>query len=380
MGVVIKEVTSKKELKKFVKFAIELYKDNPYYVPGLIDEEMMTLDREKNPAFEVGEAIYFLAYKEDKIVGRIAGMINHRSNEVWNQKSARFGFVDFIDDKEVVNALFDAVEKWAEAKGMAQMHGPLGFTDMDHEGMLIEGFDQLGTMATIYNHPYYPRHMERMGYEKDHDWKEFKIYIPEEVPEKHLRIGEIVKKKYGLKIMKFEKRKEIWPYANRIFEAMNAAYSPLFGFAPLTEKQIAYYVKMYIPMLRMDMITIIVREADDAVVGFGITLPNLSRALQKAKGHLFPFGFIPLLRALKSKPKVVDLYLMGVLPEYQGKGVNALLFNDLIPVYIKLGVEYAETNPELEVNNAVQAQWDYFKSEHHKTRRAFKKELKENNN
>lgn len=375
MGVIIKEVTNKKELKKFVKFNIELYKDNPYHVPNLISDDMATLDKDKNPAFEVGEAVCFLAYKEGKIAGRIAGMINHRSNEVWDQKAARFGFVDFIDDAEVVDALFDTVEKWAKGKGMEMLHGPLGFTDMDQEGMLIHGFDQLSTMATIYNYPYYPKHMERIGYVKDQDWKEYKIYIPEGVPEKHQRIGEIVKKKYGLKILKFASRKEIWPYAHKIFHALNAAFSPLYGFAPLTEKQIDYYVNMYIPMLRLDFVTIIIREADDEVVGFGISLPSLSNALQKARGRLFPFGFIPLLRALRSKPKVIDLYLTGVIPEYQGKGVNALLFNDLIPTYIKCGTEYAESNVELETNSAVQAQWEYFDHEHHKTRRAFKKDL-----
>lgn len=376
MGVVIKEVTSKKELKKFVKFNIDLYKGNPYHVPGLIEEEMVTLDKKKNPAFEFCDAIYFLAYKDGKIAGRIAGMINRKSNEVWNQQRARFGFLDFIDDTEVVNALFEAVEKWAAKQGMKEIHGPMGFTDMDHEGMLIEGFDQLGTMAAIYNYPYYPQHMERMGYSKDQDWHEFKIYIPEGIPEKHQRIGEIVKKKYGLKTMKFKKTKEIWPYAQKIFETLNEAYAPLYGFAPLTQKQIDYYVKMYIPMIRLDLVTLIIREEDDTVVGFGISLPSLSKAMQKAKGHLFPFGWIHLLKALKTKPKVIDLYLTGVLPEYQNKGVNALLFNNLIPVYIGLGVEYAESNPELASNNAVQAQWDYFKREHHKTRRAFIKKLK----
>lgn len=376
MGVIIKEVTGKKELKQFVKFNIELYKDNPYHVPGLIEEEMVTLDRKKNPAFELCDSIYYLAYKDDKIVGRIAGMINRRSNEIWKQKHARFGFVDFIDDAEVVDALFEAVEKWAKKQGMDAMHGPMGFTDMDHEGMLIEGFDQLGTMAAIYNYPYYPQHMERMGYGKDQDWQEFKIYIPECVPEKHLRIGEIVKKKYGLKILKFQKSKEIMPYAQKIFETLNDSYAPLYGFARLTQRQIDYYVKIYIPMLRLDLITLIIREEDDVVVGFGISLPNLSGAMRKAKGHLFPIGWIYLLKALKTKPKVIDLYLTGILPEYQNKGVNALLFNDLIPVYKGLGVEYAESNPELESNSAVQAQWDYFKREHHKTRRAFIKDLK----
>lgn len=375
MNVEIKEAKSKKDIKAFVKFGIDLYKNNPYYVPDLIEELMMTLDSKRNPAFEIADTVYYLAYRDGKVVGRIAGIINHRSNEVWKQKHARFGFVDFIDDAEVVDALFFAVESWAKQQGMEAIQGPMGFTDMDNEGMLIEGFDQVGTMATIYNYPYYPKHLERLGYVKDQDWHEFKIYVPDGIPEKHLRIGEIVKKKYGLKTMKFKSTKEVWPYANKIFETLNAAYAPLYGFAPLTQKQIDYYVKMYIPMIRLDLVTVIVREADDVVVGFGITLPNLSRAMQKAKGHMFPFGWIYLLHALKSKPKVVDFYLTGVLPEYQNKGVNALLFNDLIPVYINLGVEYVETNPELETNRAVQAQWDYFRREHHKTRRAFIKKL-----
>lgn len=375
MSVIVREVSGKKELKKFVKFHLDLYKDNPYHVPGLIQEEMMTLDKQKNPAFEVCDAIYFLAYREGKVAGRIAGMINRRSNETWKQKYARFGFIDFVDDEEVVNALFEAVEAWARRQGMEAIQGPMGFTDLDHEGMLIEGFDQLGTMATIYNYPYYPKHMERLGYAKDQDWHEFKIYIPEGIPEKHQRIGEIVKKKYGLKTMKFTRAKDIMPYAQKVFETLNASYAPLYGFAQLTQKQIDYYINIYIPMLRLDLVTLIVREEDDAVVGFGISLPSLSKALQKAKGRLFPFGWIHLLKALKTKPKVIDLYLTGVLPEYQNKGVNALLFNDLIPVYKSIGTVYAESNPELESNNAVQAQWDYFKREHHKTRRAYIKHL-----
>ncbi|MDR2917935.1 MAG: hypothetical protein LBV72_01030 [Tannerella sp.] len=375
MSIIIKEVTTEKELRNFVKFNIDLYKNNPYQVPGLIDEEMMTLSRKKNPAFDFSEAIYFLAYKNGKIVGRIAGIINNKSNETWNQQNARFGFVDFIDDEEVVNKLFEAVENWAKENKMTHLHGPLGFTDLDHEGMLVKGFDQLGTMATIYNYPYYPQHMERMGYVKDQDWYEFKITILDAIPEKHARISEIVKKKYGLKVLKFKKRKEIWPYAHKIFDALNDSFTPLYGFARLTPKQIDYYVNIYIPMIRLDLVTIIIREEDDAVVGFGITLPSLSKALQKAKGHLFPFGFIHLLKALHSKPKLADFYLTGVLPEYQNRGVNALLFNDLIPIYNKLGIKHAETNPELETNSAVQSQWSYFEHVHHKTRRAFIKQL-----
>ncbi|MDR2385149.1 MAG: hypothetical protein LBD80_05740 [Tannerella sp.] len=375
MNIKIKEVRTNRELRQFVKFNINLYKDSPYHVPGLIDEEVMTLSREKNPAFETCEAIYFLAYRDNKIVGRIAGIIVHKSNEIWKQKYARFGFVDFIDDKEVSAALFNAVTQWAASKGMEYLHGPLGFTDLDHEGMLIYGFDQLGTMATIYNYPYYPQHLENLGFTKEQDWKEYKIFIPGKVPERHLRIGEIVKQKYGLKILKFKKRKEIWPYARRIFETLNKAYKPLFGFTPLSDKQINYYVKMYIPMLRLDLISIIIRESDDTVIGFGISLPSMSKAMKKAKGSFFPTGFVYLLKALYSKPKVIDLYLMGVLPEYRNKGVNALVINDLAPIMNAFGCEYAESNPELETNNAIQSQWDYFKTEHHKTRRAYIKHI-----
>ena len=376
MAITIKKVSTKRELKKFIRFNYRMYKGNPYSVPDLYDDMLNTFNKKKNAAFEFCEADYFLAYRDDKIVGRVAAIINNQANEKWECKNVRFGWIDFIDDPEVSSALIKTVEEWGKERGMTHIAGPLGFTDFDAEGMLIEGFDQLGTMAAIYNFPYYPQHLERMGYEKDQDWHEFKIYIPEGVPDKHLRIGEIVKKKYGLKTMKFKKTKEIWPYAQKIFETLNEAYAPLYGFAPLTQKQIDYYVKMYIPMIRLDLVTLIIREEDDTVVGFGISLPSLSHAMQKAKGHLFPFGWIHLLKALKTKPKVIDLYLTGVLPEYQNKGVNALLFNDLIPVYIGLGVEYAESNPELASNNAVQAQWDYFKREHHKTRRAFIKKLK----
>ncbi|MDR1723307.1 MAG: hypothetical protein LBR84_05120 [Tannerella sp.] len=375
MSIEIKEVKTKKDLVKFVRFNLELYKDNPYHVPNLIDEEIMTLSRDKNPAFDTCEAIYFLAYKDGKIAGRIAGIIVPESNRIWHQRRARFGFVDFIDDDAVVDKLFEAVETWARSKNMTEVHGPMGFTDMDHEGMLIMGFDRLGTMASIYNYPYYPKQLERLGYVKDQDWNEYIINIPKSIPEKHLRIGNMVLEKYGLKILKFKKRKEIWPYANRIFETLNAAYAPLYGFAPLSERQIEYYVKMYIPMLRLNLLTVIIRKADDAVVGIGITLPNLSKAMQKARGSMLPFGFIYLLKALYSKPKVVDLYLAAVLPEYQKKGVNALLFNDLIPEYNRIGAVYAESNPELENNTAIQAQWSYFDHFNHKKRRVFIKQI-----
>jgi len=371
MSITIKEVSDKAALRKFVTFNLKLYKGNPYHVPALISDEMMTLDREKNPAFEFCESVYYLAYRDGEIVGRIGGIINHKANETWNQKYARFSFLDFIDDEEVSKALFDAVERWAIRNGMNGIQGPLGFTDMDHQGLLVKGFDRVGTMATTYSFPYYKDHLAQLGYEKDQDWQEFLITVSEEIPEKHRRISEIVMKKYGLEIKKFKKTKEIWPYAKKIFQLWNEAYRPLYGFSELSEKQIDYYVKMYIPMLRLELITLVVRKEDDAVIGIAITLPSLSKALQKAKGKLFPIGWLYLLKALHGKGNLVDLYIMGVHPDYQSKGVNALLFYDLIPRFRRLGYFHAETNPELELNTKMQSQWADFENEHIKTRRAF---------
>ena len=374
MSVEIKEINSPAELRAYIKFGIKLYKDNPYYIPPLIGDEVATLRRDKNPAFqEECESKYFVAYKDGKMAGTIAGIINYRGNRIWNNKLVRFGFVDFVDDAEVSKALFDAVEAWAKSKGMDGMQGPMGFTDFDHQGMLTHGFDQLGTMATIYNYEYYPRHLEQMGFEKSYDAKEFKIWIPEEVPDKHKRISEIVMAKYGLIIRKFKSEKQIMPYAHEIFELLNKSYAPLINFVPLSKRQIDLYVKMYIPLLRYENVVSIFKEDTNEMVGVGICIPSLSKAMQKAKGKLFPFGFIHLLKALKCKNDVVDLYLVAVAPEYQNKGVNALLFYDLIPIFIKNGYEYGESNPELEMNDKVQSQWDYFKREHHRTRRVYVK-------
>ena len=375
MSVTIKEVKTKQELKQFVKFNIKLYKDCPYHVPGLIADEMMTLDRQKNPSFDFCESIYFLAYQEGKIVGRIAGIINHKANEHWKETNVRFGFVDFINDESVSAALMNAVEEWGKQKGMNAIHGPLGFTDLDHEGLLVWGFEELGTMATAYSFPYYKDHLEKFGYEKDQDWNEFRITMPDDVPEKYSRISQIVLRKYGLKIKKFKKTKEILPYARRIFDLWNEAYKPLYGYSELSSRQIDYYVKMYIPMLDLDLVTLVVKEDDDSIVGVAITLPSLSKALRKAKGRLFPFGWAYLLNAFYGKNDVVDLYIMGVTPEYQGKGVNALMFNDLIPIYVKKGYVYSESNPELEMNTKMQSQWADYDVIHHKTRRAFIKKI-----
>lgn len=375
MAVEIKVVETKEDLKKFVLFGNELYKNNPYHIPVLVKDELETLDKDINPAFEFCEAVYYLAYKNERIVGRIAGIINHRANEAWNQTHARFGFVDFINDNEVVDALFDAVAKWAKSKGMDMLHGPMGFTDMDKEGMLVEGFDRLGTMITIYNYAYYPKQLERIGFMKDQDWKEYIITIPDSIPERHVRISNLVSQKYGLFVLKFKTNKELIPYGPVVFELINKCYANLYGFSQLSDRQIQYYSKMYMPLLRPDFVTMIRRDKDEKIIGFGLALPNLSRALRKANGSLFPFGFIHLLRALKGRPRVVDLYLMGVLPEYQNRGVNALLFNDLIPIFRQSGAKFAESNPELETNMSVQLQWNYFERKHHKTRRAYIKPI-----
>jgi len=286
----------------------------------------------------------------------------------------RFGWIDFIDDLEVSRALLDTVKQWGRERGMDTMEGPLGFTDMDAEGMLVEGFDQLSTMATTYNYPYYPVHMERLGMEKSADWVEMKIYVPDEIPEKHRRISDIIQRKYNLRIRKLTSKREVRRsgIGHEIFRLINEAYTPLFGFSRMTERQIDQYVNMYVPVLDLRMVTL-VENAEGELVAVGISMASLSRALQRAKGKLFPFGWWHLLKALMWKrPEVLDLLLVAVRPDYQGKGVNALLFTDLIPVYQKLGFKYAESNPELEVNEKVQSQWQYFKTEQHKRRRCYK--------
>ncbi len=380
MAITIKTVASKADLKKFIRFNYELYKDNPYSVPDLYEDMLGTFNPKKNAAFEFCEAEYFLAYRDDKLVGRVAAIINRHANEKWNIRSVRFGWIDFIDDEEVSAALIGAVEQWGKERGMTQIQGPLGFTDMDAEGMLIEGFDQLSTMATIYNYPYYPKHMEKLGFAKDADWVEFKVFMPEEgkIPDKHRRISEIVMKKYELKIKKYTSGKKIkQDYGQAIFDLINEAFSPLYGYSPLTPKQIKQYIDMYLPIVDLRMASLIV-DKDEKLVGVGLSMPSLSRALQKAHGKLLPFGWYYLAKVLflKHYGDCLDLLLVAVKPEYQNKGVNALLFYDLIPAYQKLGFKYAETNVELELNGKVQAQWEYFNHVQHKRRRAFIKEIK----
>lgn len=376
MSVIVKPITPKKsELKKYVQFGIDLYKGNDCYVPPLVFDEIDTLRPDKNPAFDFCCAQSFMAYRDNKPVGRITAIINDVVNQRTGEKTMRFGWVDFIDDKEVADAIFKAAEDWGRNQGMTSIVGPMGFSDMDHEGMLIDGFNELGTMATIYNHAYYPTHMERMGYVKDADWVEFRITIPDAVPDKYQRIAEIVRKKFNLRTVKFTSRKKLKDaYGQALFELINDAYDKLYGYSPLTQRQIDYYIGMYLGVLRLEDVSVIVDE-NDKLVGVGISMPSFSRALQKSGGKLFPFGWRHILKAMKGKSEGVDLMLIAIAKEYLGKGVNALLFTDLLPGYIRNGYKWAESNIELEDNQNVQKQWEYFDYRQHRRRRAFKKSL-----
>ena len=376
----IRKVTTKKELKRFIKFHYDLYRGNAYDAPNLFSDELHTLSKDKNAAFEFCEAEYFLAYMDGKLVGRVAGIINHRANERWERSSVRFGWIDFIDDLEVSRALLDAVAEWGRSKGMTEMIGPLGFTDMDPEGMLVEGFDQLGTMATIYNYPYYPQHMEQMeGFHKDNDYVEYKIYIPEKVPEKLQKISDMIQTRYNLHARTLT-MKEIYQggYGVKVFHLINETFKDLYGFSELTDKQIKQILDMYLRWADLNLIVVIEDwNADKKLIGVGITLPSLSRAVQKCRrGRLLPFGWFHLLRALKyHRTKYVDLEMIGILPEYRKKGANALLFSHLIPWYQKYGFEWGESQVEMETNEGVQSQWQYFNTEMHKRRRCYVKNI-----
>lgn len=381
MAVVIRKVESKNDLKRFVEFHYDLYKDSPYDVPTLFSDDMTTLDKRKNAAFDFCEAEYFLAYKDGKVVGRVAAIINHKANEKWQRKSVRFGWIDFIDDMEVSRALLEAVEDYGRQHGMEEVIGPLGFTDFDPEGMLTEGFEELGTMATIYNYPYYPRHMEQLGgWEKDNDYVEFKIFVPKEVPEKMARISEMIMKRYNLRVRKLTK-KEVFEggMGHKIFALINDTFKDLYGFSELSPRQVDQYVNMYFPYADLNLIPIVEDWSTDEhkLVGVGITIPSLSKALQKCRrGRLLPFGWWHVLRALKMhKTNIVDLEMIGVLPEYRSKGVNALMFYDLIPWYNKYGIEWGESQVEMESNENVQGQWSYFHTEHHKRRRCYVRQI-----
>ena len=382
-SVVIKKVTDKKGLRDFIDFHYDLYKGNKFDAPNLFSDDMYTLSKDKNASFEFCEAEYFLAYKDGKLVGRVAGIINHRANEQWNRKNVRFGWIDFIDDIEVSKALLDAVSDWGRQKGMTEIVGPLGFTDMDPEGMLTHGFDQLGTMATIYNYPYYPQHMEQMGgWEKDNDYVEYKVFVPKEgMPEKFKRVAELTMQRYNLHVVNLKRSQVFGPeqYGQKVLDVVNKTFGHLYGYSQMTQRQIDEYVKMYFKFFDMKLLCIIEdwNTPGHDVIGVGITIPSLTRALQKCrKGRLLPFGWWHIIKALKfHKTDVVDLLLIGVLPEYRAKGANALLFHYLIPIYQKYGFKWGETHVEMETNSKVQNQWAYYENEQHKRRRCYIKKL-----
>lgn len=379
-SVQIKRVETKKDLKAFIECHYDLYEGNQYDAPNLYSDELNTLSKDKNAAFDFCEAEYFLALKEGKVVGRVAAIINNKANEKWDKQDVRFGWIDFIDDIEVSKALLKAVEDYGREKGMTSVVGPLGFTDMDPEGMLTWGFDQLGTMATIYNYDYYPKHMEKLGgWEKDNDYVEYRLDVPETAPEKYTKIAEMVEKRYNLHVRKLTK-KEIFEggYGKKLFDLINVTYSHLYGFSELSERQIDQYVKMYFPLADLDLITVVEDgNKDNQLVGLAITIPSLTRALQKChRGRLFPFGWWHLLRAIKfHKTEVVDLLLIGVLPEYRSKGANSLVFADLIPRYVKYGFKWGETHVEMETNESVQSQWGPLDPTMHKKRRCYRKAI-----
>ena len=373
----IKRVTNRKELKQFIQFYYDLYRGNDCAVPYLFMDEMATLRHDKNPSFECCEAEYFMAFKDGRMVGRVAAIINRRANERWDLKQVRFGWFDFVDDIAVSTALLKAVEDWGRERGMTEMAGPLGFIDTDREGMLIEGFDQLSTMYINYNHPYYPQHMEQLeGFEKANDWVEMKVKVPEVVPDKFAKITEMVRKRYGLRVHKFTRKELIDEgYGRKVFDLLNATYKDLYGFSQLSDAQIDKLVNSYIKIADLNLVTAIMDG--DKMVGFGITFPSFSRAMQKTRdGRFLPFGWWQMLKILKwHKTNIVDLLLIGVLPDYRGKGANALIFDDLIRWFQRYHFEWAETGPQMESNEGVLSQWQYLEATQHRRHRCYRKTL-----
>lgn len=375
MSVEIKEVKTKKEIKEFVKFQFEIFKGNPYFVPPIISDEIATFLPDKNPAYEHSESKLFLAFKYSKIVGRIAAIISHKANEKWKMNNLRFGWVDFIDDYEVVSALFEAAENWGRERGMKTITGPHGFCDFDMQGLLIEGFDKLPTIASYYHHPYYQKHIENYGFQKEVDFLEFLSTPPYEdgIPEKILRIADYVKEKYKFRLPVYENKKAIIKRGNEILKLLDETFEENYGTVPLTDKQREYYTKKYISFIHKDLVKL-VETQDGELVGFLITMPSLSKAYQKANGSLYPFGLFHMLKALKTY-EILDFYFAGVKKEYRGKGVDLLMVVEIVKTAMKFGFKCAESNQELETNTRVQAEWKFFNPVQHKRRRIYKKDI-----
>lgn len=376
MSVEIRKVQTKKELKEFIHFANDLYKGDEYYAPSLISDDYNTFDPKKNGAFDFCQAQMFLAYKEGKVAGRVMAIINNRANETWKVKQVRYGWIDFINDEEVAKALLDAVAAWGKKRGMTDIAGPLGFTDFDPEGMLVEGFERVATMIGIYNYPYYPQILEKLGYTKETDWMEYRITIPDELPERYYKYADIVIAKNKLNVRKVTRRmvnKE--NYGRKFFKLINETYYKLYGFSLLSDKQIDAYTKLYLGLLDTRMVSFIENENGELVAA-GVTMPDLTAALQKCGGKLFPFGWFHLLKAIFWKPcDTLDMLLVGVREDYRGKGLNAVLVTDLYPRLKAMGFKYAETTAELETNDSIQAMWKYFEREQHKRRRVYAKKI-----
>lgn len=353
-SVSIKEVLTKGDLKDFIKFPIALYKGNPYYVPPIISFEISTLSSSKNPAFERDEARYWLAYQHGKIVGRVAGILI--KPELESEQKVRFGWIDFIDDYEVCKILLDTVSEWGKEKGATRLHGPMGFTDLDFEGALVEGYDQVATQATIYNSPYYIDHYKTYGLEKAVDWIEARGYVPPSIPEVLSRSAKFVQDRFKLRVLKFKRSKHIFKHAFGVIELLNRTYHNLYGYYPLTKKQIQYYVDLYFGFIRKEYVTIVV-DQEDKIVCMAICMPSMSEAFQKANGSLFPFSFIKVLKDFFTK-KHLDLFLIAVDPKYQKLGGSALIFNELLNSFIKQKIKTISTGPMLEENAGVQNLWN----------------------
>ncbi len=373
MMITIKEVKSKLDGIRFTEFPNKMYKTNEYFVPALSMDENNVFNPKVNPIFEYCDAIRFLAYKDGKIVGRIAGIINHKWNESYKIKTARFSRIDMIDDIEVTKALIEAVTNWSKGFGMDTLIGPIGFNDFDRQGMLVDGFDQLNMFITIYNHPYYKDHLEQLGFIKDVDWTEKKIQWPTEVSDKIKRGAEIARKRYGYQMIKFKKKKEIFKYIYEAFDMYNVAFNDLYGFFPITNKVMDYYIKQMITLINLDYLWFVL-DKENKVVGFTVIMPSLALPNKKSNGHLFPFGWYRLLKGIK-KYDVIDLYFIAIDPKHQGRGIIALMFEDAIGTGVAHGVRYAETGPELELNASMQNQWKDFEYVEHKRRRCYTKPI-----
>lgn len=370
----IREVKTRKERKLFAAFHEGMYQKVSQAIPDMLSDEYNNFHPKKNPAYEYCSVKQFLAFREGKCVGRIAGIISHSANEKWNTKRIRFSRVDFIDDREVSKALFNAVEEWGRKEGLTQIHGPIGFCDMDQEGMLIEGFEDEGMFITIYNHPYYVKHMEALGFGKDADWVEYKIELPKEENQKLDMLSRAVLKKHKITLVEPKSRKEIKPYISKVFELLNIAYENLYGTVELTKAQIDKYYNQFILVVNPEYVKLLLSEEQE-LVGFGLAIPSLNAAAKKSRGRLFPLGWYRMLRAPLAKASILDLYLVGVLPRMQNKGLTAVLMNSMTNSARKNGIEYAETGPELETNSQVQSLWKHYETKQHKRRRCWIKEL-----